>query len=44
MIAKPNYNIAMFAYNEERNIVKSIENVYANIDDNLGTFFLLANG
>jgi glycosyltransferase involved in cell wall biosynthesis len=44
LIAKPNYNIAMFAYNEERNIVKSIENVYANIDDNLGTFFLLANG
>jgi glycosyltransferase involved in cell wall biosynthesis len=43
-MAKPNYNIAMFAYNEERNIVKSIENIYANIDDNLGNFFLLANG
>lgn len=38
------YNIVMFAYNEEANIVRSIESVFHNVDENLNAFYLIANG
>ncbi|MFQ3237195.1 MAG: glycosyltransferase involved in cell wall biosynthesis, partial [Paraglaciecola sp.] len=38
------YNIVMFAHNEEKNITKSIESVFANVDDNLNAFLIIANG
>lgn len=38
------YNICMFAYNEEKNIRASIENVFAQPLDNLDTFYVIANG
>jgi glycosyltransferase involved in cell wall biosynthesis len=34
----------MFAYNEEANIVRSIESVFHNVDENLNAFCLIANG
>lgn len=38
------YNIVMFAYNEEANIVQSIESIFNNTDLNLNRFYLIANG
>lgn len=38
------YNIVMFAYNEEANIVRSIESIFNNVDENLNAFYLIANG
>jgi glycosyltransferase involved in cell wall biosynthesis len=38
------YSIVMFAYNEEKNIQKSITSVLSNVDDNLNQFTVIANG
>lgn len=39
-----NYNIVMFAYNEQDNIEKSLNSIFNNTDERLSTFFLIANG
>lgn len=39
-----NYNITMFAYNEEDNIASSIASVFENVDARLNTFYVIANG
>ncbi len=38
------YNIIIFAYNEEKNLQVSLENVFANVDSRLQNVHLLANG
>lgn len=38
------YNVVMFAHNEEKNIHKSIESILSNVDENLETFYVIANG
>jgi glycosyltransferase involved in cell wall biosynthesis len=38
------YSIVMFAYNEEKNIHKSIASVLSNVDDQLKQFTVIANG
>ena len=38
------YNVVMFAHNEEKNIHKSIESILSNVDENLITFYVIANG
>lgn len=38
------YSIVMFAYNEEKNIERSLSSIYANIDDSLSEIIVIANG
>jgi glycosyltransferase involved in cell wall biosynthesis len=38
------YSIVMFAYNEEKNIERSLSSIYKNIDGNLNKVIVLANG
>lgn len=38
------YNVVMFAHNEAANLQQSVSAVHRNTDDNLDTFYLLANG
>ncbi|RDV29196.1 glycosyltransferase [Alteromonas aestuariivivens] len=38
------YNITMFAYNEEKNIARSVSSVFANVDASLGYLTVIANG
>jgi glycosyltransferase involved in cell wall biosynthesis len=39
-----NYSIVMFAYNEEKNIERSLSSIYANIDNDLSQVIVIANG
>lgn len=39
-----NYNVCMFAYNEERNIERSMMSVLENAGECLNVFYILANG
>ena len=38
------YNIVMFAYNEQDNIEQSVTSVFRNIDERLNRFYVIANG
>ena len=38
------YAIAMFAYNEEKNISRSVKSVFENTDERLSCFYVIANG
>ncbi|MGQ8364674.1 glycosyltransferase family A protein [Glaciecola sp. 1036] len=38
------YNIAVFAYNEEKHIQQSLKTIYDNVDKDLNAVYLLANG
>ena len=38
------YSIVMFAYNEEKNIEKSVSSIFNNVDDNLNFLTVIANG
>jgi glycosyltransferase involved in cell wall biosynthesis len=38
------YSIVMFAYNEEKNIERSLSSIYKNIDGNLSNVIVMANG
>lgn len=39
-----NYNIVMFAYNEQNNIEASITSIFNNVNEQLHSFYLIANG
>ncbi|WP_440903471.1 glycosyltransferase family A protein [Catenovulum sp. SX2] len=41
---KITYSIVMFAYNEEKNIEKSLKSVFDNVDENLQQLTVIANG